>query len=210
MKEYHKIPVLWKFDKETKKYIKGMFYDQSVLELRKNRWLFTEKIDGMNFRIHWDGHSLQYAGRTDSTMFSAEQIEFIEKELVNEEKETIFEQTFQDKVVTVYGELFGNKIQNGGDYTEGKGLAFRVFDIEINDVFFRKPDMIDLCDDELGYDSVGILFYGTIEQGLKYVEKNDKSTYGTAKLEGLVGTPVGDFRDRLGKRIIVKIKKRDV
>ena len=30
------------------------------------------------------------------------------------------------------------------------------------------------------------------------------------KLEGLVGKPVGDFRDRLGKRIVVKIKRKDL
>ena len=86
-------------------------------------------------RIYWDGHKLQYGGRTNNAQFSKDQIEFIEERLVNEDIETIFEQKFQDVEVYVFGELYGGvKIQNGGLYTNGKGLDFRVFDIEIDGV----------------------------------------------------------------------------
>lgn len=209
MKEYHKIETLFKFSQEHKKFIYGDFYNKNVELLKDNAWLFTEKIDGTNFRIYWNGHGLKYAGRTDKAEFTKEQIAFIEKELVNEEIEQVFEQKFNEKVVTVYGELYGNSIQNGGLYTDGKGLGFKVFDIEIEDIFLKFNDMQELAN-ELGYGSVPLAMVGTIQNAIKYCEKFDKSLFSNAKLEGLVGKPIGDFRDRLSKRIVVKIKKRDL
>ena len=209
MKEYHKIETLFKFSQKHKKFIYGEFYNKNVELLKDIAWVFTEKIDGTNFRIHWNGHKLKYAGRTDEAEFSKEQIEFIERELVNEEIEQLFEQKFSEKIVTVYGELYGNKIQNGGLYTNGTGLAFRVFDIEIGDVFLEFNNMQDLAN-ELGYDSVPLAMVGTIQNAIDYCNRFNKSLFSSAELEGLVGKPVGDFRDRLGKRIVVKIKKRDL
>lgn len=208
MREYHKIETLFKFDNSTKKYT-NEFYNQNVELLKNHLWVFTEKIDGVNFRICWDGHKLTYAGRTDKVVFSNKQIEFIENQLVTEEKEIMFEQLFQDKEVIVFGELYGNKILNGGLYTDGKGLAFKVFDILICDIYLTYESTKQLCE-QLNYDIVPVVLEGTIADGINYVKNNTTSTFSKATLEGLVGKPVGDFRDRLGKRIVVKIKKRDL
>ena len=208
MREYHKIETLFKFDNSTKKFT-NEFYNQNVELLKNHSWVFTEKIDGTNFRICWDGHKLTYAGRTDNATFSDEQIEFIQNQLVNEEKEIMFEQAFQDKEVIVFGELYGYKILNGGIYTDGKGLAFKVFDVLINDIYLTYESTKILCE-QLNYDIVPVVLEGTIADGINYVKNNTISTFSKATLEGLVGKPIGDFRDRLGKRIVVKIKKRDL
>ena len=230
MKEYHKIETLFKFNQETKRWT-NKFCNENVSLLQSNLWLFTEKIDGTNFRIHWNGHKLSYAGRTDNSQFNKQQgerkfvwyiphhynhlvIDFINKYLVNEEQEVVFEQRFQENIVTVYGELFGVGIQNGGLYVDSKGLDskqldFRVFDIEIGDVFLEYDNAATLAQ-ELGFKFVPIVMIETISQAVEYVLKNDKSTFSNAKLEGLVGKPLGDFRDRLGKRIVVKIKRKDL
>ena len=209
MKEYHKIETLFKFNQLTKRWTND-FYNNNVALLKNIMWTFTEKIDGTNFRIYWNGHKLSYAGRTDNSQFNKEQIDFIDKYLVNEVQETVFEQHFQDKVVTVYGELYGNNIQKGGGlYTRGQGLNFRVFDIEINDVFLEFYDALNLAK-SLGYGFVPFAFMGTIKEGINYVMQHYQSKIGEAKLEGIVGKPVGDFRDRFGKRIVVKIKRRDL
>lgn len=209
MKEYHKIETLFKFNQETKKFNIGEFYNESVKILKDNDWLFTEKIDGTNFRIMWDGHKLFYGGRTDNAIFSKEQLLFIQEKLVNEALENVFEQKFQDKEVIIYGELYGVGIQNGGLYVGGNGLEFKVFDIEIENVFLKYSSMVELAT-ELGYAFVPLVFVGTIQQGIDYVLERNESTFSDAKLEGVVGKPLGDFRDRLGKRIVVKIKKRDL
>ena len=55
----------------------------------------------------------------------------------------MFEQAFQDKEVIVFGELYGNKIQNGL-YTDG--LRFKVFDILIGDVYLTYEGTKILCE----------------------------------------------------------------
>lgn len=189
MKEYHKFETLFK--------------------LKDNQWIFTEKIDGTSLRIYWDGHKLRYGSRTNNAQFSKDQIEFIEERLTNENIETIFEQKFQDVEVYVFGELFGVKIQNGGLYTNGKGLDFKVFDIEIDGVTLTYDSMTKLAN-ELNYQYVPLVIIGTIDCAINYVLTHYTSTFSNAELEGLVGKPIGDFRDRLGKRIVVKIKRKDL
>lgn len=66
MKEYHKIETLFERDTNgTKKLIEGAFRNDAVKYLANNDWYFTEKIDGTNIRIHWNGHKVEFAGRTD-------------------------------------------------------------------------------------------------------------------------------------------------
>lgn len=66
MNEYHKIETLFERDVNgTKKLIEGKFRNEAVEFLVNNAWVFTEKIDGTNIRIHWDGHKVEFAGRTD-------------------------------------------------------------------------------------------------------------------------------------------------
>jgi hypothetical protein len=210
MKEYHKIETLFKFNSETHRFYYGQYYNPNVELLKDNQWLFTEKIDGTNFRIYWNGHKLQYGGRTNNATFSKSQIEYIDLDIVNEDYEMLFEQKFGNKEVYVFGELYGDKIQkNGHLYTENQGLAFRVFDIEIDGIFLTYDSMKVLCD-ELGYDYVPLAFIGTIDEGIRFVLENEVSLFSSAKLEGIVGKPIGDFRDRLGKRIVIKIKKKDL
>jgi ATP-dependent RNA circularization protein (DNA/RNA ligase family) len=209
-KEYHKIETLCKFDQETKKFIPNTFYNPSVEILQNHQWLFTEKVDGTNFRIYWNGHTLSYAGRTDNAIFSKDQIAFIEANLINEAMTNSFETMFREKEVIVYGELYGNKIQKDGHlYTNNNGLAFKVFDVCKENQFMPYEHMIHLCK-EIGYDVVPLVLTGTIAEGIVFVENNLLSTFSKATLEGLVGKPVGNFLDYLGNRIVVKIKRRDL
>jgi ATP-dependent RNA circularization protein (DNA/RNA ligase family) len=209
-KEYHKIETLCKFDQATKKFLPNTFYNPNVEILQNHKWEFTEKIDGTNFRIYWNGHTLSYAGRTDNAVFSEEQQTFIKEKLVNDVMTTSFESIFKDNEVIVYGELFGNKIQKDGQlYTDGKGLGFKVFDVYKEGHFMNYKHMIYLCK-ELGYDVVPLALTGTIAEGIAYVENNLLSTFSKATLEGLVGKPIGDFLDYRGNRIVVKIKRRDL
>jgi hypothetical protein len=50
---------------------------------------------------------------------------------------------------------------------------------------------------------------GTIQDGVDFVKAKPKSTMGTAMMEGVVGRPKIEMRDRSGKRVIVKIKVKD-
>lgn len=61
MREYHKIETLFERDEKTKKLIEGKFRNETVRFLKDNMWDFTEKIDGTNIRILWDGHKVTFA-----------------------------------------------------------------------------------------------------------------------------------------------------
>lgn len=60
-----------------------------------------------------------------------------------------------------------------------------------------------------GVDIVPIIFVGNIKKAVDFVKTKPKSTIGTANMEGVVGRPVIEMKDRLGKRVIVKIKVCD-
>lgn len=63
MLEYHKIQTLFERDPKTKKLIKGKFCNLTVEYLKNNVWTFTEKVDGTNIRVYWDGHNVHFGGR---------------------------------------------------------------------------------------------------------------------------------------------------
>ena len=60
-----------------------------------------------------------------------------------------------------------------------------------------------------GIDVVPIVLEGTIDDGIDYVMQHNNSTIGKAMMEGVVGRPKVEMKDRLGNRIIVKIKWKD-
>ena len=72
MQEYHKIKNIYERDHETKKIIDGKYTDKTLEFLKDNIWEFTEKVDGTNIRIIWDGHKVSFAGRTDKAQIPVE------------------------------------------------------------------------------------------------------------------------------------------
>ena len=43
-----------------------MASNKTVELLKDCIWEFTEKIDGTNLRLNWDGHDMAYGGRKDT------------------------------------------------------------------------------------------------------------------------------------------------
>lgn len=50
---------------------------------------------------------------------------------------------------------------------------------------------------------------GTIDEAVNFVKSKPMSTIGKAPMEGLVGKPMFELYDRLGNRVITKIKVKD-
>ena len=124
MKEYRKIPNVFKFDEKYKKVIN---LNEPFKSLRKLTWVGTEKVDGTNIRIHWDGHKIEIGGRTDKAEFQVDLKTYLDSIFLTEEMEYIFEQVFGEKDAMIFGEGYGPKIQNGGTYSDTP--KFIVFDI---------------------------------------------------------------------------------
>lgn len=206
LKEYHKIETLFERDEKTKKLIEGKFRNKTVEYLKDNEWEFTEKIDGTNIRIYWDGHKVSFYGRTDRAQIPQMLVNKLMELFGGEVNEQLFEQKFGESEVTLIGEGYGEKIQNGGNYT--KGNDFILFDVVINDNFLDRASVEDIAQ-FFNIRPVPTVLVGNLQNGIDFVKTKPKSLIGTANSEGLVGRPLQELQDKQGKRVIVKIKVRD-
>ena len=207
MKEYHKIETIYEREVNgTKKLIEGKYRNEAVEFLANNKWEFTEKIDGTNIRILWDGHKIAFAGRTEKSQIPTHLMDKLSEIFLNDETEQLFEQKFGEKEVILFGEGYGAKIQSGGAYRPDVG--FILFDVVICDNYQNRESVEDIarC---FGLEIVPIVMSGTIQEAVDFVKTKPNSTIGVAKMEGLVGRPSVEMRDRRGNRIIVKIKVCD-
>ena len=128
MKEYTKISNVFQFDEKARTIVGMTDLYQSLNNIQ---WIGTEKVDGTNIRVHWDGHRVTFGGRTDKADIQRELMDYLTDLFCSQEMEYVFEQIFEDKDVTLYGEGYGAKIQSGGDYSPTQ--KFILFDIEIDD-----------------------------------------------------------------------------
>lgn len=207
MRKYHKIETV--FNRSTdgdKRLIWGDYRNETVEYLADNIWQFTEKIDGTNIRIHWDGHNVEIGGRTDRAQIPKHLMDYLSATFLTPEVEELFEQTYGEKDVMLFGEGYGAKIQNGGEYRSD--VSFILFDVLIGDNW-QSRELVETTAKMFGIDVVPIVLEGTIGDGIDYVMQHNNSTIGNAVMEGVVGRPKVEMKDRLGNRIIVKIKWKD-
>ena len=112
---------------------------------------------------------------------------------------------------TIYGEGYGEGIQSGGWYIKN-GNEFIVFDVKVNDIYL-KTDARDEIATKLGAPIVPFVGYFTLDEAIDYVRKGFRSSVAEnpdAKMaEGLVLRTDLGLRNRMGKRLIVKVKYED-
>jgi hypothetical protein len=210
MKEYHKIETVFERDMEgTKKLIEGKYRNPAVEFLANLQWNFTEKIDGTNIRVHWDGYKVMFGGRTDSAQIPTNLMYALNDLFLGVTNEEVFEQKFGETEVTFYGEGYGAKIQKGGGlYRDDVG--FILFDVQVGDLWLERENVEDIAK-SFNLAVVPIVLTGTIPEAVKYVRSKPKCTVAKEEkeAEGLVGRPQVEMKDRRGNRIIVKIKAED-
>ncbi|WP_281513140.1 RNA ligase family protein [Bacteroides acidifaciens] len=207
MVTYHKIDAVFERDMTgNKKLIPGKFRSETVEFLANNTWIFTEKIDGTNIRVHWDGHQVEFGGRTDKAQIPPKLSEYLESVFKDNTAEELFEQKFGEADVILFGEGYGPGIQKGGLYRDD--VSFILFDVLIGDVYLKWDDVKDIAK-TFGIDVVPVLGYGTINDAVEIVKSKPMSLIGIAPMEGIVARPVIGMFDRLGRRVITKIKVRD-
>jgi len=209
MNEYHKIETIFERDMEgSKKLIEGKFRNECVEYLKDNNWLFSEKVDGTNIRIHWDGHAVSIGGRTDNAQIPGVLVQRLSELFLGETNAQIFEQKFAENPVTFYGEGFGGKIQSGSAYK--KEQDFILFDIMVGDIFLQRENIEEIAK-AFSVKVVPIVFTGTIQEAVDYVKAKpfSKIALEEKEIEGLVGVPLARLTDFRGNRVIVKIKVCD-
>ena len=206
METYQKIP--GPFRRETEgpnrnKIIEWAWTSPGLEATARLSWIFTEKVDGTNIRIHWDGHKVTYGGRTDDAQLPARLLPVLDA-LVPEE---LFEQKFGGEPATLYGEGYGAGVQKGGVYRPD--MSFVLFDVRIQAWWLQRPNVEDVAAD-MGLDVVPVVQRSTIPEAIHAVRSGLHSRWnGDHRAEGLVGVTEAGLLDRSGERLIVKIKAKD-
>jgi len=205
---YHKIPGLYKREEQRPFNIIEGVYREPELELLKDiEWTFTEKIDGTNIRIIWDGHNVVFGGRTDNAQIPSHLVTKLNGLFMGTRMEQVFEQVFGESKAILFGEGYGAKIQKGGgNYSQSQ--EFVLFDVKVGEWYLKREDVEDVAS-KFSLKVVPIVLTGKLWQGVELVRVGLKSQWGDFTAEGLVAKPTTDLMNRKGERIITKIKHRD-
>lgn len=205
MSEYHKIQSIYKRDPATKHktFLEGEFTLPEFAYLNDNLWTITEKVDGTNIRVMFDGGSVvEFGGRTDRAQIPATLYNELNNIFRADDLRAVF-----DHPVIFYGEGYGAKIQKGGgNYRQDQ--SFVLFDIKIEDHWLRREDCEEIAA-KLKLDIVPILAIGTLTDAVDRCRRGFDSTWGDFQAEGIVAKPITELFTRRGDRIVTKVKCRD-
>ena len=211
---YHKIHSVFKREPDGKRrLIEGRYSLPEFEYLKDNEWVFTEKVDGTNTRILWDGRHLVWRGKTDKAQPMPHLVDaFLElfRPRFNAFKAVFGQHQTQEPdqplQVCLYGEGYGPKINKGGKYRPDHG--FVLFDIKIGGWWLTR-EKVEETADQLNLDIVPILGRGTLPQLVDVAKQGFRSTWGDFEAEGIIARPATDLRTRSGQRIITKVKCKD-
>lgn len=212
MRKYEKIETLFTRNIEgTKKLLLGVFRNPTIEYLQSAEWDWTEKIDGTNIRVYWDGHTVTFGGRTDNAQIPADLVTKLNELFGGETNAQIFEQVFGEKEVILFGEGYGRKIQKVGSAYIADGVDFILFDVLIGDNY-QPREWVEKTAEMFGIKAVPIVGRGNLWDAVAYVREHPMSVIaeGRCEMEGIVCRPAVELRDRCGNRVIVKIKWCDI
>jgi len=176
-----------------------------------NSWWITEKVDGTNVRVMWNyaEKTLKFGGRTDNAQMQTSLLTYLQDTFHPEQ----FAEYTSD--VILFGEGYGEKIQNGGGYR--KGVSFRLFDVLIGK-WWLEPFGIKGIADYFKIETVPFLrfiyalpktkedlFHCCGIQSLVTMEDGGQGCLA----EGIVARTVPGLLCRNGKRLMWKLKFKD-
>lgn len=209
MIEYHKIQSVYLRDPANrhKTFLEGQWSMPEFGYLASNEWHWTEKVDGTNVRVHWNGEKVTFGGRTEDAqmpLFLVRRLEELFPMVKFHEHFPASE--YQD--VMLYGEGYGAKIQKGGGNYKPDGVDFVLFDVQIGGTYLERHNVEDIGSN-LGLRVVPVLGKGTLLDAIAMTRAGFDSTWGPFKAEGLVMRPAVELVTRRGHRIITKVKHKD-
>jgi len=203
MAEYTKINTVWKRD-ERGRIIVGEYATPEFAFLACADFEWTEKVDGTNVRVGWDGTNVEFGGRTANAQMPTKLIGSL-REMFDDT--TPFVAAFGETAAVLYGEGYGAGIQGGGgNYSPVQ--TFVLFDVTVGPWWLRRADVADVAT-KFGLRTVPVVGVGTLQWASDRAQAGITSEWGSFPAEGLVGRPGVELFDRRGSRIMAKTKTRD-
>jgi len=210
MQEYHKIQTVFKRDPETKfkTLLIGDFALPEFEYLKNNLWVYTEKVDGTNIRVLWNGEIVRFGGKTDNASIPSFLLQKLQDRFLGTNNIKLFLEKFgEDGDVCLYGEGYGAKIQKGGgNYRADQN--FVLFDVKIGDWWLRREDVTDVAK-FFDIEIVPVIGEGNLLDMVSIARTGFNSQWGNFLAEGIVARPQVELRTRSNQRVITKIKYKD-
>jgi hypothetical protein len=216
---YPKIDSVFKRDPATnhRTFLMGEWANPVFGYLKDAEWHATEKVDGTNCRIHLygelandDGLVAEWGGRTLDAQLHP-QLELVLGEIATRALDLKDERYHG---LTLFGEGYGAGIQKGGgNYRSDKG--FILFDVQVNSTgtWLEYENVVDIAE-TLGIPVAPLVFVGSLGQAVWHFENHRPITTNSILMdnelaEGWVLRPGRELRDRMGHRVITKMKVKD-
>lgn len=182
----------------------------------------TEKVDGTNCNIIYDGNHISYTGHTDKTVWNPEVEEWIKSKFQTSEFEQMCEQRFGENEIKLCGELIGPKIQN--NFYKLEDYKFILFDIhnDTSNTWWNRW-IVEENAKELNLDIVPLIGgsnftdlpseckntlrgWTNLLQNIDFISKINRDV----EIEGFVVRPLMELLKANGERVIYKIKIKDI
>ena len=204
MQRYHKINSIYK--RKDRKMVEGEYSQKEFELLAHNQWVFSEKVAGTNIRIHWDGEKVTFLGRNNNSQIPPHLFERLETLFKTEE---VAEYVYPGCILC--GEGFGERIEEPlGSQYNAEQADFILFDVIAMDGKYCDRTVVEKIAENFQIPVVPMVFKGTLDEAVTYIKGNpDSQVAENIKMEGIVGTPVGDFLTGRGERIVVKLRYDD-
>jgi len=201
MKQYHKIQTVFLRDPENrhKTLLDGQWAKPEFGILKDIEWTYTEKIDGTNIRIMWDGENVRFGGKTDNAQIPTVLISTLQDTFTKEIMLAAFPEATE---ACLYGEGYGMKIQKGGNYIPDKA-DFILFDVKIGEWWLLRESVEEISNN-LNVGIVPILGKGSLTNAIEMVKEGFTSTISHNKeyiAEGLIMKPSTELFNRKGESI---------
>ena len=204
--KYPKLQTLWKRDENNKfRIIEGDFSKDEFANIKN--WLITEKIDGTNIRVKYEGGTVRFDGRTDEAQIPAHLVAALEAMFNANHFESNLDPL--PKKMILYGEGYGAKIQKGGGlYRDDAG--FILFDVWADGWWLNRESVEDIAE-KLNIPVVPVLGIMSWKEASDLVKTNPASIVADQPkiAEGFVARshPLVLFRN--GDPVMWKLKVRD-
>lgn len=216
-----------------------VFIDETTKLLSEIGFYATEKIDGCNLNVIYDGNEISVKGHTDKTVWNNDVLIWLENTFINNNAFIqMCEQKFGEKSVCFHGELIGPKIQS--NLYKLENYKFICFDIsEVKEgvrVWYSRAALESICTDlymdfspmlyffpeskknfwttvlSKHHAGINIIRAESIKYWAEILQKEPIRSYINPRkeIEGFVIRPTVELKNNTGDRIIYKVKVQDI
>ena len=177
-----------------------MFYETEI------KMYASEKIDGTSVGIVWNGERISFVGHTEKSEFCPRYLEYLNNTFGTPEFESVIEEIFGDRPVTIYGEGISKDYNVHYGFPEGN---FIMYDIQnSNGTFYNREAVKEIAKKlDLIYPWEELM---TLKEAIDFIKTRPSSRLNPDnKMEGLVLRAPLELYTNNGDRVICKVKVRD-